>query len=67
MNFADISYVPAFLWDLEDLEEVHEDLAVYMDIRKRVEMLNNRMDTLGYLYDILRDENNNRHSATLEW
>eukprot|EP00298_Acanthocystis_sp_HF-20_P004622 c14954_g1_i2.p1 GENE.c14954_g1_i2~~c14954_g1_i2.p1 ORF type:complete len:279 (-),score=82.33 c14954_g1_i2:123-959(-) len=67
VNFGDIADSPAFLWDLEDLELAHSHLAKYLEIKKRVTFLNDRMDTLGHLYDILRDESNNRHSVQLEW
>jgi uncharacterized Rmd1/YagE family protein len=67
VNFADIADAPAFLWDLEDLENAHSELVKYLSIPKRISSLNDRMDTLGYLYDILREESNTRHAVQLEW
>lgn len=69
VNFAEIADVPAFLWHLDklQLDPVHRMIADHLEIRKRVDLVNRRMDIVGYLYEILRDESNLRHASKLEW
>lgn len=38
-----------------------------MELEERVEVLNARFAVLGEMLDMLRDHENNHHSARLEW
>ena len=67
VNVSDISYQPKFLWELEGLEHLHDVVCDYLDIKKRIEILNERIDSVDKLYDVLRDEANIKHGAFLEW
>ncbi len=39
----------------------------YLELDPRVEVLNTRFEVLQQMLDMLRDHQNNEHSARLEW
>jgi uncharacterized Rmd1/YagE family protein len=39
----------------------------YLEVERRVEVLNKRLDIIKELFDMLASELANRHSYTLEW
>ena len=58
---------PEFFWDYPELEVYYPVTANYLDIRKRVEILNQRLDVMHGLFEVLGTELNHSHSSRLEW
>jgi len=42
-------------------------MRTYMEIDKRVDILNQRLEILKDLYEMLQNELNVKHAASLEW
>ncbi len=64
---ADVLDVPEFFWDHPDLEPFYRRTAHYLDISKRVDQLNKRLNVIHDLFEILSTELNHQHSSRLEW
>eukprot|EP00741_Cyanophora_paradoxa_P007276 tig00001095_g7039.t1 len=64
---SDILDVPEFFWEYTELEPVYEITARYLDVEKRVEVLNRRLDIVRELFDLLSTELNHKYSSRLEW
>lgn len=58
---------PEFFWDYPELESYYTMIASYLDVRKRVEILNQRLDVIHGLLEMLGTELNHSHSSRLEW
>jgi uncharacterized Rmd1/YagE family protein len=58
---------PDFFWEYSDLEAMYEQIAHYMDIERRVNILNQRLGIVQELFDMLGNELNHQHSSQLEW
>ncbi|EAA22605.1 unknown-related [Plasmodium yoelii yoelii] len=59
--------IPEIFWDHEDFTETYEHFRKYLDISKRVEILNHRLDIIKDLYDMLQNELTIQHGYKLEW
>ena len=58
---------PEFFWEVPDnLQTLYERVYEYMELKERVTVLNNRYQVLTEMLDMLRDHQNNSHSAALE-
>ncbi len=64
---SDILDEPEFFWENPEHQPLYRDTAKYLDIKTRVEVLNNRLGIAGELLGILNDQLNHQHSSTLEW
>jgi len=64
---ADILDTPEFFWDYPELEPFYRRSAHYLDVGKRVEVLNKRLGIIHELLQILSAELNHQHSSRLEW
>ncbi len=64
---ADILDTPEFFWDYPELEPFYRRSAHYLDVGKRVEILNKRLGIIHELLQILSAELNHQHSSRLEW
>lgn len=64
---SDILDEPEFFWDYPEYQPAYRDAAKCLDIKNRVEVLNNRLGIMGELLGILNDQLNHQHSSTLEW
>lgn len=64
---ADVLDTPEFFWDYPEVEPFYNLLAKYLDIGKRVEVLNQRLDVVHELFEMLGNELNHQHSSRLEW
>lgn len=62
----DVLDMPEFFWDHSDLEPLYKMTANYLDIRPRVEALNQRLDVIHGLFEMLGTELNHLHSSRLE-
>lgn len=58
---------PDFFWEQTDLEYLHEIAINYLDIRRRVEIINQRFSLMNEMFDVLSSELNSQHSTRLEW
>ncbi len=58
---------PEFFWNHPELEPFYRRTSHYLDVNKRVDVLNKRLDVVHELFEILRNELNHQHSSRLEW
>ncbi|KAK9839104.1 hypothetical protein WJX74_009646 [Apatococcus lobatus] len=59
---------PEFFWSAPDtMQALYKRVCEYVELDDRVEVLNNRFSVLQELLDMLRDHQNNFHTARLEW
>jgi len=58
---------PDFFWEYPELEPLYMMTANYFDVRRRVEVLNQRLDVIHGLFEMLGTELNHSHSSRLEW
>jgi uncharacterized Rmd1/YagE family protein len=58
---------PEFFWDHPELETEYAQTIHYLDVHKRVELLNKRLNVLHELFEILSNELNHQHASRLEW
>jgi len=60
-------HIPHYFWQHVNLESVYLMVERYMDIPKRLSMLNQKLDILNEIFNILSNELQHQHSAKLEW
>jgi len=58
---------PEEFWEDDRFEEVYIFACKYLQINKRLELVNNRLDMIGELHQVLIEENQNHHAVVLEW
>ena len=63
----DILDTPEFFWEYPELEPLYMMIANYLDVRTRVEILNQRLNVIHGLFEMLGTELNHLHSNRLEW
>lgn len=63
---AEILDTPEFFWEHSEVELFYRRTIHYLDVGKRVELLNRRLKLLHELFEILGNELNHQHSARLE-
>jgi uncharacterized Rmd1/YagE family protein len=64
---ADVLDTPEFFWEYSELEPLYAMTANYLDLKTRVEVLNQRLDVVHELFEMLGNELNHQHSSRLEW
>jgi len=64
---SDMLDEPEFFWEYPEHQGLYRDIAKCLDVKTRVEVLNNRLAIAGELLGILNDQLNHQHSSTLEW
>ncbi|NDD58696.1 MAG: sporulation protein RMD1 [Chlamydiae bacterium] len=64
---SEILDTPEFFWDYPELEPFYRRTAHYLDVSKRVEVLNKKLTVVHELFEILSDELKHQHSSRLEW
>eukprot|EP00929_Paragymnodinium_shiwhaense_P051252 TRINITY_DN25801_c0_g1_i1.p1 TRINITY_DN25801_c0_g1~~TRINITY_DN25801_c0_g1_i1.p1 ORF type:complete len:544 (-),score=108.07 TRINITY_DN25801_c0_g1_i1:185-1723(-) len=64
---TDILDTPDIFWDEERFEPHYVESREYLEVDKRVEILNQRLSVLKDLYDLLQNGLNVRHGNKLEW
>jgi len=64
---TDILDTPDIFWDEERFEPHYVACRGYLDIDKRVDILNQRLGVLKDLYDLLQNTLNVKHGNKLEW
>lgn len=63
---SDILDIPEFFWRRPQYESYYLMAYEYMDIGKRLDILNRRLDVIHELYDVLSSELQHIHSSRLE-
>lgn len=63
---TEILDTPEFFWDHAELEPFYRRMFYYLDVGKRVELLNRRLKLMHDLYEILTNELNHQQSSRLE-
>ncbi len=63
---SEVLDVPEFFWDYPELEPFYRRAAHYLDVTKRIEILNKRLNVVHELFEILSGELNHQHTARLE-
>jgi uncharacterized Rmd1/YagE family protein len=63
---SEILETPEFFWDYPELEPFYRRTAHYLDVNKRVELLNKRLKVVHELIEILSSELNHQYSSRLE-
>lgn len=63
---SEILDTPEFFWDYPELEPFYRRTAHYLDVSKRVEILNKKLNVVHELYEILSNELNTQHTWRLE-
>lgn len=63
---SEILDTPEFFWDYPELEPFYRRTAHYLDVTKRAESLNKRLNVVHELYEILSSEMNHQHTSRLE-
>eukprot|EP00921_Rhytidocystis_pertsovi_P015168 GHVQ01024228.1.p1 GENE.GHVQ01024228.1~~GHVQ01024228.1.p1 ORF type:complete len:182 (+),score=10.13 GHVQ01024228.1:757-1302(+) len=64
---TDILDTPDIFWDNDDFADHYDHCRRYLEIPKRVEILNHRLDIIKDLYDMLNSELTIQHGYKLEW
>lgn len=57
---------PEFFWEHSELEPFYRRMIHYLDVSKRVELLNRRLNLMHELFEILGNELNHQKSSRLE-
>lgn len=64
---SEILDTPEFFWEYPELEPYYRRTAHYLDVIKRVEGMNKRLNVIHELFEMLSNELNHQHSTRLEW
>ncbi len=63
---SDILDAPVFIWDHPEYESLYTMTTYDLELDARTAVLNRRLDIVKELFEMMRDELNNRHSRMLE-
>ncbi len=63
---TEILDTPEFFWEHSELETFYRRMIHYLDVSKRVELLNRRLNLMHELFEILGDELNHQKTSRLE-
>ena len=64
---SEILDTPELFWEHADLEPFYRKIALYLDVNKRVDLLNRRLNLMHELFEILSNGLNHQYSSRLEW
>jgi uncharacterized Rmd1/YagE family protein len=64
---ADVLDDPEFFWEQDKHKPVYDKLCKYLELSKRVGLLNKRLDIMKELFDMISDQLDNSRSAKLEY
>lgn len=63
----DLLDTPEFFWEYPQLQDTYHSICSYLEIAQRIRLLNDKLDIIHELLNMLADEQNHKHSSTLEW
>lgn len=62
----DLLDTPEFFWEYPELESFYMHMAMYLDIKNRLDTLNKKLETIHEMLEMLADEQKHQHSSMLE-
>jgi len=67
VHTSDLLDTPEFLWESDEFEPIFERMQSYLDIERRVDLLNQRLDVIRELLEMLSTQLEAQHASWLEW
>lgn len=64
---SDLLITPDFYWDREDLELLYDKTCQFLNINRRVKVVNEKLQHCTELTDLMRNHLSEKHSLRLEW
>uniref|UniRef100_A0A671SLZ8 Required for meiotic nuclear division protein 1 homolog n=1 Tax=Sinocyclocheilus anshuiensis TaxID=1608454 RepID=A0A671SLZ8_9TELE len=64
---SDLLITPDFYWDREDLEQLYDKTCQFLNINRRVKVVNEKLQHCTELTDLMRNHFSEKHSLRLEW
>ncbi|NXF05021.1 RMND1 protein, partial [Smithornis capensis] len=64
---SDLLITPDFYWDREKLEELYDKTCQFLNINRRVKVINEKLQHCMELTDLMRNHLNEKHTLRLEW
>ena len=58
---------PEFFWNYPEQEEFYLRLSKYLDLQPRIDILNQKLNTIHAMLEMLAAEQHHKHSSFLEW
>ncbi|OQK17425.1 sad1-interacting factor 2 [Methyloprofundus sedimenti] len=63
----DLLDIPEFFWEHPEYQALYMQMANYLELQQRTDILSKKLDTIHDLLGMLADEQKHQHSSTLEW
>ncbi|MCF7971503.1 MAG: RMD1 family protein [Methylococcaceae bacterium] len=63
----DLLDIPEFFWEHPEFQALYMQMANYLELKQRTDILSKKLDTIHDLLEMLADEQKHQHSSTLEW
>jgi len=63
----DLLDTPEFFWEYPELQDLYHSITNYLEIEQRIRLLTDKLDIIQQLLNMLAEEQNHKHSSTLEW
>ncbi|XP_030637424.1 required for meiotic nuclear division protein 1 homolog [Chanos chanos] len=64
---SDLLITPDFYWDRENLEQLYDKTCQFLNINRRVKVVNEKLQHCTELTDLMRNHLSEKHSLRLEW
>eukprot|EP00062_Callorhinchus_milii_P009687 gi/632953762/ref/XP_007892600.1/ PREDICTED: required for meiotic nuclear division protein 1 homolog isoform X1 [Callorhinchus milii] len=64
---SDLLMTPDFYWDRENLEQLYDKTCQYLNINRRVKVINEKLQHCTELTDLMRNHLSEKHGLRLEW
>ncbi|XP_056623903.1 required for meiotic nuclear division protein 1 homolog isoform X2 [Triplophysa dalaica] len=64
---SDLLITPDFYWDREDLEQLYDKTCQFLNINRRVKVVNEKLQHCTEITDLMRNHLSEKHSLRLEW
>lgn len=63
----DLLDIPEFFWEHPEYQSLYTQMANYLELSQRTNVLAKKLETIHDLLEMLADEQKHHHSSTLEW
>jgi len=63
----DLLDTPEFFWEYPELQETYRSTTDYLEMEQRTRLLTDKLNIIQQLLTMLAEEQNHKHSSTLEW
>ncbi|XP_067845467.1 required for meiotic nuclear division protein 1 homolog [Heptranchias perlo] len=64
---SDLLMTPDFYWDRENLEQLYDKTCQFLNINRRVKVINEKLQHCTELTDLMRNHLSEKHGLRLEW